>query len=868
MRRTTILISSFLLAAVASSAGGIGAQGPCAPIPRSAGILNGCDAAPRASVRWDPDGPGPLPEQLVVAGAFRAIADQRASIAMLDEATGSWTPLALCGGAVLALAVDQNGGLLAGGEFASVDGLPIRALARFDGASWTGLGQPLVGGGLSGIAVQTMAVLPNGDLVVGGRFQSIGGVAARSIARFDGSTWHAMGDPSLPWADGTVADLAVLPAGELVAAGTFSQIGGVAVTAIASWNGSTWSPIGPVSTEFTVIYGLELTAGGDIYCHGLLRGLTGNFVDRVARWNGTSWQALAGLSGGILATRLLPSGDLLVAGTTLTIGGVTGQQFARWDGSAWQTFNPAVLNGAPTLLAAFGNGDLLVGGDFTTIATGAPVALPVGRLARFDGATWTAVQPGTQANVLDVLAMPLTAPHLAVGDLQQIGDNLIPEQIARSNSLGWTSAITSPTPSPFAGALQVSRIVQLRDGTFVVMARTSTIFSTLWQWFAPSSAAQPIGNVRNDPRLAVLPGGDLLVAGSTVFVSSSNQTFTPLGRRSVVTGQWTSVDANLAGQITALAVLVDGSIVIGGSELMSGGVSLGHVARWHNGGWDLLQQGLDAAPNDLAATVDGGFVAIGPFTTAGGNSVEGIARFDGAQWQSFGPAFANSPLTELRTVAVLPSGELLVGGRFDSVGGVAAQNVARWDGASWHPIGAGADGRVRRISVAVDGGIVMCGDFVTFDGMPSAYLVQLDPTCVPWTPTYGQGCIHVFGGPPLTLNVDQPPMRGGTVRTSANGLPGQSLALALLGVQTTIAPLFNSGLPVNGSCSLWLLPTFSELLVPSGGRAEFAFDIPSSPAVVGLGMPHQMVSIALDGTGALTSVAVTNAISLVIGSVW
>src|SRR2546430_14283833 len=37
--------------------------------------------------------------------------------------------------------------------------------------------------------------------------------------------------------------------------------------------------------------------------------------------------------------------------------------------------------------------------------------------------------------------------------------------------------------------------------------------------------------------------------------------------------------------------------------------------------------------------------------------------------------------------------DLLVAGQFSQVGGIVANNIARWDGTNWFPLGTGVDGR-------------------------------------------------------------------------------------------------------------------------------------------------------------------------------
>ena len=69
-------------------------------------------------------------------------------------------------------------------------------------------------------SINALVMLPNGDLIAGGSFSSVGGVAANNIARWNGWTWAPMGsgmDDNFP----AVLALAVLPNGDLIAGGSF-----------------------------------------------------------------------------------------------------------------------------------------------------------------------------------------------------------------------------------------------------------------------------------------------------------------------------------------------------------------------------------------------------------------------------------------------------------------------------------------------------------------------------------------------------------------------------------------------------------------------------------------------------------------------
>ena len=145
------------------------------------------NSAVLAQTSWDPDGAGPEPPLLVVAGGFWAAGDVAASnIAAWDGQ--KWRTLGNTAGNevwdVKALIV-YNGQLIAAGGFSTAFGSPANCIARFDVAtqSW----KPLTGGGMNA-TVRALTVY-NGDLVAAGFFTTAGGQAANHIARWNGTSW-------------------------------------------------------------------------------------------------------------------------------------------------------------------------------------------------------------------------------------------------------------------------------------------------------------------------------------------------------------------------------------------------------------------------------------------------------------------------------------------------------------------------------------------------------------------------------------------------------------------------------------------------------------------------------------------------------
>src|SRR5436190_17288185 len=87
-------------------------------------------------------------------------------------------------------------------------------------------------------------------------------------------------------------------------------------------------------------------------------------------------------------------------------------------------------------------------------------------------------------------------------------------------------------------------------------------------------------------------------------------------------------------------------------------------------------------------------VVGGSFATAGGVTCNSIAAWDGASWRDLGgTSFPGSSSGSVLALAVY-NGDLIAAGHFEGAGGVAAHNIARFDGTAWHAMSTGLDGAI------------------------------------------------------------------------------------------------------------------------------------------------------------------------------
>ena len=181
---------------------------------------------------------------------------------------------------------DGNGPeLFVTGSFLTAGGVEASYIAKWDGTSWSP-----VGNGLDDLGEAFLVYDHDGDgvesLIVGGRFLMAGGVVVNGVAAWDGVEWSALGEGIDDV--GGVGDFAAFDDGggggtNLYAVGSFP--GGN----IAKWDGSTWEPLGAGldgSAAGLQVFDDGSGGGPDLYVTGLFGQAGGNPSDKIARWNG------------------------------------------------------------------------------------------------------------------------------------------------------------------------------------------------------------------------------------------------------------------------------------------------------------------------------------------------------------------------------------------------------------------------------------------------------------------------------------------------------------------------------------------------------------------------------------------------------
>jgi len=159
-------------------------------------------------------------------------------------------------GTVDSLAVSSTGSTLyVGGAFNFVGGQEYYGLAQWDGTAWSGIGGfGAINNGSVGPVFGMAVDAGTGTLYVGGTFDHIGitsthtgGVAAASVAAWNGTAWSALGvgaNNCSGCGNATVSTVAVR-SGVVYVSGSFYGMGGDNARQIGQWNGAAWTAVGP-----------------------------------------------------------------------------------------------------------------------------------------------------------------------------------------------------------------------------------------------------------------------------------------------------------------------------------------------------------------------------------------------------------------------------------------------------------------------------------------------------------------------------------------------------------------------------------------------------------------------------------------------
>jgi uncharacterized delta-60 repeat protein len=621
-------------------------------------------------------------------------------------------------GTVSCVVVQSNGQVVVGGNFKNSSGVTGNNLMRLnaDGTLDTKFNPN------PNNVVSAMALQPNGQIIVAGVFTSFtpnGGSTTTNrnyIARLnaDGSIDSTF-DPN---PNNPIAAVVLQSNGQILIGGNFTDLDqNEGATSVARFNLARLNTDGSVDTNFNpnpagVIEAIAVQSNGQIVLGGNFTSFqpngVGNNIERnnLARINSDGTLDMSfdpEPSGQVFAVVIQSNGQVVIGGSFTALQPLVGATVVtrnfiariNTDGSVDNTYDPEA-NGSVSALALEPNGEVLVGGSFSTFQP--------------DGA----ILPTTRNNLA---LLTTTGTVDATFDPNPNGSvNTINLQPNGTVLFGGSFTLLQPIPSILIGGsfAHVSNVAEPNLALLNSDGSPNTALTT-----APNGPVNA---------LAVQANNQVVIAGA--FTAMGSTACGNIARLNSNDTLDTTFNPNANGPVTTLAIQGNGQILLAGSFTAVGGSARATLARLNaNGSVDgTFTPTVNGTINALAVQANGQIVLAGAFAAVDGGARTNIARIngDGSLDSTFNPG-ANGTVNSL---SILANGQILLAGSFGTVGGATHANVARLnaDGSVDSSFTATTDGAVNSLAVQSDGKVYLGGLFNNVDGQERFRFARLGAT--------------------------------------------------------------------------------------------------------------------------------------------
>ena len=600
-------------------------------------------------------------------------------------------------GAVYVINILPTGKILISGSFTSYNNQSALYLARLNANGSLDTTFTVQGTSVNG-SIQDTIIQPDGKILISGSFTLFNGLTRNRVARLnaDGTLDTAFN----PNVDGFTEELVLQPDGKIFIGGDFTTVNNFPRSCVARLNpdgtlDATFNPGTGVENgnSFGAVYAAERQADGKILIGGVFGSYNGVFRRNIARLN-TDGSLDASFAtnapgSGVEFFAVQPDGKILVAGAFST-GNNLGFAIVRLntDGNYDSTFSLNITDEAGYVVALQSDGKILLGGFFNQYG-GAERS----KFVRLDSnGTPDGVAPIITSDpyIRDIIQQP--DGKILVGGVFRRANGSIRRNLARFNTDGTLDASFDPVTN-FSGF------------------NSPQVFA-----------------------ISLQPDGKILVGGYFVNVNGNyNNSLVRLNPNG-------SLDTNFSYQsldyssIHDIEVRFDGKILLGGLFFDSNGNYIGLRQLASDGSYDLSFPVSNAnfTVNTIKPLSNGKFLIGGVFSTYSGVGRERIAQInaDGSLDTAFNPGTgANSTVYD---VALLPNGQMYVGGFFSNFNGLLNTNdVVRLNSngsvdTTFSSGATGFNGGVYTLSLESNGKILAGGNFISYNGVAVNQLALLN----------------------------------------------------------------------------------------------------------------------------------------------
>ncbi|GEM_PF-1193064 len=719
--------------------------------------------------------PPPAGTAVYLGGAFTGF-DSPGGIVQLTRDGGNdptFTMGAGADGTVFCIAVQKDGKILIGGHFISYNGNDCGNIVRLNG---DGSPDSSFNTGQAGAddTVTSLLVTDNDSIMISGDFTSYNGKACGRIARL-----NADGSPDIAFNSGgsgandTVSCLGMQRDGLILVGGKFSSYNDSPCNSIIrlesdgspddSFNHKGSGPNNAVETfavqrDDKIVLGGQFTAYNETECHFITRlesdgtpDSTFNIVTNEAydMMNPGAYQSTgSGADNAVYSIALQSDGKILFGGDFTSYDGTACNRIGRLknDGTIDESFNGRGT-GADARVCSIGimsDDSIIMGGNFTKYnRTPCNCAARLENDGTVDSSFADRGGAGTNGIVKRVVILGDDRILLG-GSFNNFNGSRRLTKLAHDG----TADISFNTGT--GADFDILRVVTQSDGKILIGGRFTSFNGVPCSHLARLNSDGTMDSTFNSGGMgadddvydiAVQSNGMILIGGLfTAYNGMACGHIARLNSDGSPDSTFNTGHLGAAGAgsfIDAIALTDDGGMLIGGRFITYNGMACGSIARLKSDGtpeisFNTGNEGFNNDVHSLAVTDEGKILAGGAFTSCNGSICSYIARLesDGMLDTSFNKGGAGAD--NIVTAMVLSNdGMIVISGTFTSYNGVSCGRITRLnrDGTldiTFNSGNVGADSTIACIALQSNGGILIGGNFTSYNGLACGNVARLD----------------------------------------------------------------------------------------------------------------------------------------------
>jgi uncharacterized delta-60 repeat protein len=731
------------------------------------------------------------------------------------------------------------------GNFPAYNGIPRNKIARLnsDGTLDTSFD---AGMGSTTNDIGVCALQPDGKIVIAGSFTIFNGVNRKYIARLntDGSLDTSFDPGAGP--NNPILSVAIQPDGKIIVAGTFIDYGGISRSRVArlNSNGTLDTSFNPGTGANNSVYSVIPQPDGKIIIGGSFTSYNGVTVNRIVRLNndGTrdnTFNPGTGADDAISAIAIQTDGKIVIGGYFYNYNGTTRSRIARLNSNgALDTSFPDHAFGAAGYVR-----DIKVQPDGRILAVGAFTLSPKKSLVRLYTSGYLDTSFGYNVDSGIIYSVNLQSDgKIIIGGGFQLYNDVGKHGIARLLSDGAIDDSFNITSAGANGSVQ--KVLTQPDGKILICGAFSTYNGVIRKGIARCNSDGTIDTSFNPGAGAngsiytalIQPDGKIIIGGA--FTNYDGVTRNRIAR---LNGDGTldvSFNPGTGPNRGVRKIVAQGNkLVIGGDFDNYNGVTRRYIARLHDNGdldtsfmaneigFNNAVLALAIQPTDNKIIVGGHFnyynITYSDYYTA--NRIVRL-NSDGTLDLSFYSIGPNKGADDYVTSVVIESdGRILIGGAFIRYNGDVSHRIARLavNGYGDPSFNSGVYPYAHFVSdiILQEDKAIICGDMFQYDGyardhiarikLNEGYAGRLDPTFDP-----GTGPDNLIRT--LSLHTDGNIIIGGDFKLY-NGIPKTRLARILAKTNQSITfeslPTITYGDPpimLNATASSGLSVTYTS----------------------------------------------------------